>query len=90
VLAFTPEVETALQWFHLTHQQVFHDGWSSWTRTALPHAGGVGEQEAKLMHILEYIRRLYNELAVEAAQRAERDRAVNQWRLSRNAEARAG
>jgi hypothetical protein len=62
VLAFTPEVESALRWFDATHEIEIRDGRAWWRRTVLPGPGGLGEQDAKLMAALDLLRRVHNDM----------------------------
>lgn len=62
VLAFTPEVDHVLSWFYATHELTNADGRVWWRRTALPQAGGVGDQDCQLMEELEYFQALTNGL----------------------------
>jgi hypothetical protein len=83
VLAFTPEVQTALDWFDLTHQIVSDFGRVYWTRSALPAAGGVGDQDAWLMQALECVLWLKDAVLAEGSNRAKNERAIADWRKSR-------
>jgi hypothetical protein len=60
VLAFTPAVESALRWFDATHEPVPAEG--RWRRVALPGAGGIGDQDARLMDALDLLRRVQTDL----------------------------
>lgn len=60
MLVFTPEVKQYLEWFVLTHQLRGGYGWLAWQRVALPIAGGMDEQPAKLMEALAFIAREEN------------------------------
>lgn len=66
VLLFTQVVREALEWFQLTHQLQGGYGWVQWQRTALPAAGGVEDQPAKLMEALALIAREENALIEQA------------------------
>lgn len=84
VLSFTPEVQEALHWFALTHQQVVAGlGSVHWMRTALPAAGGVGDQDARLFETLEFLRTLHDQLTQEAMQRHQSKTAIDRWRRTR-------
>lgn len=76
MLAFTPETDYALRWFSLTHQQMVGQGFLYWVRSALPAAGGVGDQDALLMSTIDYVRHVKEELASEELQRLARQRAA--------------
>lgn len=67
--AFTREVESALEWFTLTHQLHGGYGWALWQRTALPAVGGVGDQPAKVMEALALIAREENALIGRATRK---------------------
>jgi len=74
---FTREVEEWLEWFALTHQLQGGMGWLAWQRTALPVAGGVGDQPAKVMEALTVIAREENaalQRRGRASRRGEDDR----------------
>ncbi len=61
VLLLTPEVEEAFTWFHATHDVALLDGQKpQWRRTCLPAAGGIAEQDARLMATLEHLRTVLN------------------------------
>lgn len=62
MLLFTTEVKQYLEWFQLTHQLRGGYGWIAWQRTALPAAGGLEGQPAKLMEALALIAREENAL----------------------------
>lgn len=83
MLAFTPDVEAALQWFEMTHELVVEQGRAQWMRTALPHAGGVGDQDTRLLATIEYLRAVHNQLAGEEMDRIARKRAIDTWREKR-------
>jgi hypothetical protein len=68
VLAFTPEIDSALRWFDATHELVTDATGRAWyRRTALPGAGGVGEQDAQLMDALDLLRRVHDDLVRKKA-----------------------
>ena len=71
------------EWFALTHQVVSGFGVAYWQRTALPAAGGLGDQDAWLMQALEYLRRVKDQLLTEAAQRSRNEKALADWRQGR-------
>ena len=61
VLLLTPEVEEAFAWFYETHElEGGGDRPPAWRRTVLPAAGGVAEQDARLMATLDYLRTILN------------------------------
>ncbi len=66
MLLFTADVKEALEWFQLTHQLQGGYGWVEWQRTALPSAGGVEDQPAKVMEALALIAREENALIGQA------------------------
>ncbi len=84
VRVLTPEVRTALTWFEETHQLVFEQGIAYWRRTALPHAGGIGDQDARLLAELDVLRLVHDAIAIEALERAAHEREIVQWRRDRN------
>jgi hypothetical protein len=55
VLTLTPDVEEAFAWFHATHELARDQGRLFWRRTSLPAAGGVGDQDARLMATIEHL-----------------------------------
>jgi hypothetical protein len=65
VLAFTPEVESAMRWFRDTHRIVASFGGAYWERWALPGPGSVGEQDAQLMEALDLLLAIENELLAQ-------------------------
>ena len=62
VLLLTGEIEEAFEWFHATHEVIVDFGGPSWRRMALPAAGGVGDQDARLMATLDHLRTVMNAL----------------------------
>lgn len=62
MLAFTPEVEAALSWFDATHELMVSEGRAWWRRTVLPGPGSLGEQNARLMEALDYLRQVHDDL----------------------------
>jgi hypothetical protein len=63
----TPETDAAIGLFRRTHvltPMMF--GGFRWELRWLPATGSMGEQDAWLMAALDYLRRVYNELAHEA------------------------
>lgn len=74
VLAFTPQVEAVLQWFALTHVLQGGFGWVLWQRVALPEAGGVGDQPARLMEALGWVGQLRNAALAQQSRSTDRRR----------------
>lgn len=76
VLLFTPALETTLTWFDLTYALQVQPGSARWVRTALPEAGGLSEQPARLMAELAWIAQVRNEQIRRAmhARRTDRPR----------------
>jgi hypothetical protein len=72
VLAFTDEVEELTTWFAACYDLDVDSmsGRAVWRRKALPAAGGVGDQDARLFHGLEYLCSVQNEIVVEEHKRA--------------------
>ncbi len=62
VLAFTPAVESALRWFDATHELELGLSAARWRLTGLPGPGSLGEQDARLMETLDYVRAVSNDL----------------------------
>ena len=64
MLAFTPEVESALRWFDATYELQVDAmaGQATWRRVGLPGPGNVGEQEHRLMEALDFLRRVHDDL----------------------------
>jgi hypothetical protein len=65
VLAFTPDVEAALQWFVLTHQLQMTASSARWVRTEWPAPGAAGDQDARLTEQLQLLRATFNQIARE-------------------------
>lgn len=64
MLAFTPDVEDALEWFRLTHeQQVVGMGAVIWQRTSFPRPGPLAHQDARLMQMLDVVRTVMTSIA---------------------------
>ncbi len=82
VRALTPEVTSALTWFELTHQLVAQFGTAYWMRTALPQAGGIGEQDARLMDALEVLRSVHDQVVADELNRRANEREVERWHYS--------
>jgi hypothetical protein len=55
-------VEALYGWFQATHELTPTAGGVMWHRIALPAAGAVGDQDAKLMDALDYLRTVTNKL----------------------------
>lgn len=87
MLAFTSEIQDALELFFWTHE------WTGehWRRVELPDAGrgGLLRQDARLMLLLDEIRRTADEVARRYIADRHRDRAIEQWREERAKAARA-
>lgn len=62
MLAFTPDVESALRWFDATYERETLEPGARWRRMDLPAPGGMGEQDAGLMDALDLLRRVHNDL----------------------------
>lgn len=64
MLAFTPEVESVLRWFDTTHEVevIGMSGLVRWRRTGLPGPGNIGEQDARLMAAIDFVRLIHDEL----------------------------
>jgi hypothetical protein len=65
----TAEVREYREWFGLTHQLAGGPGWVGWQRTALPVAGGLEDQPAKLMAALDCLAAEENALILRARPR---------------------
>jgi hypothetical protein len=77
---FTPQVEEALEWFAMTHeQQVVGMGGVVWRRVSLPGPGSIGDQDARLMTMLDVVRAARNELLSESTAE-DRDRELQRFR----------
>lgn len=59
---FTPSLDATLTWFDLTYDLVVQPGVARWVRQALPVAGGLGDQPARLMAELAWIARVRNRM----------------------------
>jgi hypothetical protein len=68
----------ALAWFDATHARDPMTG--VWTRTSLPHAGGVGDQDGWLMSALEVLRQAAAVLDHDDAIAHARDADLARWR----------
>jgi hypothetical protein len=62
VLLLTPDVQAVFDWFYATHELTATSGGLMWHRIALPAPGTVGQQDAKSMDGLEYLRTVLNRL----------------------------
>jgi hypothetical protein len=66
VLALTPDVESALRWFHWTHTLTLVPMFGGrYERTAWPADGGVGDQDAWLTAALSHLRDVHNDILEE-------------------------
>jgi hypothetical protein len=66
VLHFTPEVESALRWFHWTHTLTLIPMVGvRYVRTSWPAAGGAGEQDAWLTSALDVLCDVHNDILIE-------------------------
>ncbi len=69
--ALTPTVESALRWFHWTHQVVVIPmGGARYERASWPRRGGAGEQDARLTQMLTHLRDVFNAMLREEVERA--------------------
>jgi hypothetical protein len=85
VLAFTPDVEAALEIFQLTHQvAAAPSGLAYMVRTGLPRAGGLGEQDAVEIEAIEWLRHVHDQLLIEVHDRQRREQAIERWRDERS------
>lgn len=73
MLAFTPEVESALRWFDLTHTLVTDFGRARFQRTSLPGPGSIADHDAKLIEALEMVRYISDECVNEARPKRKSD-----------------
>jgi len=62
VLAFTPAVEHALDWFDDTHELEATPVGLRYRRTCLPGSGGNGDQDAALMEALDLLLAVHNDI----------------------------
>jgi hypothetical protein len=53
-------------------------GYAEWKRVVLPAAGGIGEQDSRLMHALEECAKVSNEILSEDRKRLEKERKKQQ------------
>jgi hypothetical protein len=66
VLAFTPDVESAIRWFHWTHTLIVIPMVGvRYQRTSWPQDGGAGEQDAWLTRALEHLCDVHNDILAE-------------------------
>ena len=81
MLAFTPEVRHAIDWFHWTHEHTAE----GWRRRDLPDAsrGGLAGQDARLMLLLEEIRRHANRVGADRIEHERQARDLATWRTKR-------
>jgi hypothetical protein len=49
------EVQEVISWFGHCYDVESGNGVASWKRTALPAAGGIGGQDARLINAMEYV-----------------------------------
>ena len=76
VKSFTTEVELITRWFAQCYaiQVDAMSGHAEWKRTNLPRAGGIGEQDSRLMHGLEACAAISNEILVEDRKRRDKEK----------------
>lgn len=86
MLAITPEFEHAFTWFRWTHEVTEY----GWRRVDVPDAsrGGLAKQEARLMAVLEVIRRHADDCVRERLDESRRARELDRWRRDRMRELR--
>jgi hypothetical protein len=77
VREFTAEVEDILAWFYRTHEIDAGLAGGRWRLSQLPRAGGIEDQEARLLEALDHCRAVQNAMLAErreatAAQREAR------------------
>ena len=72
-----PDVIEAFAWFDGTHELTADFGRVYWRRLCLPLAGGYGDQDARTMAAIEYVRDLRNaQIAREMKKPAAKDPAT--------------
>lgn len=71
VLLLTPEIEEAFTWFRETHELTYEHGAAAWRRVALPAAGGVGDQDSRLMATLDHLKSVFNVRLAREQRKAE-------------------
>lgn len=84
MLWFTPDVSATLDWFAWTHTL----GEQGWTRTTLPRAGGLADQPARLMLLLDVARATANQVTQEQIGRQRRQQDLAAYRAERDRERR--
>jgi hypothetical protein len=70
----TPEAMEVLGWFDRTHEVTGGYGVAWWRLRDLPGAGGVDEQDARLMAGLEFVRHMENAEIEEARAKRAKER----------------
>lgn len=77
VRAFDKEVEELSRWFALCYDLEWDamSGLAFWHRIALPADGGAGDQDARLMHALDWASSVHNDIMREAQVRRQRQKA---------------
>jgi len=88
VRLLTPDVRQALQWFEATHRLEPTMTGVAWRRIALPHAGAVGEQDARLMEQLDVIEETFTAVTRERQRAAADAETTRAWREQRERAAR--
>jgi len=73
-------------WFTGTHRLVIEQGYAQWVRTALPHEGGLGDQDNRLLETLELLQGVHNAIAHEQMAEVARRRDTETWRKNRRNE----
>jgi len=70
----TPEFEAVIAWYRACYEPVIDamTGLTTWRRSALPAAGGVGDQESWLIDALDVVADEHRALAVTALRRETR------------------
>jgi hypothetical protein len=69
VLLFTPDIQELLEWFYAIHELRPHMGGLRWERIGLPMPGGIGEQDARLLDSLDFLRQLFNSILLMRARK---------------------
>lgn len=65
ILAFTPEVKSALRWFDSTHELVETMNGPRYERLCFAGPGHLGDQDYRLLTALDYLRFIHNELVTK-------------------------
>lgn len=60
MLLVTPDVQEVFERFYATHELSTTAGGKMWRRIALPGPGGLGDQDARLMDTLDFLRDVKN------------------------------